>query len=163
MSWKKQENYLFEDEEAITFCGTIQNHILFPIRLTISFAVINNEQVEPLARPSFHLYIEPNSLHKFESQIRIKGESEEVWNIEQVELSVWNFKTFVNLPHPIKLQIYQKQPCVDLLIKDEIHCEESSNILIETTLAINSQQIPLCLIKLSCSVYYTLDVGFQET
>lgn len=37
MSWKRDENLLYEENELITFKGTIANRIPFPIRLKLLF------------------------------------------------------------------------------------------------------------------------------
>ena len=52
MSWKKEENYLFEENEEIVFRGSILNMILFPLRLKISFSVVSEgEEKKTLATP----------------------------------------------------------------------------------------------------------------
>lgn len=35
MSWKKEENFVFEEGELITFKGTLLNKLSFPVHLTV--------------------------------------------------------------------------------------------------------------------------------
>jgi hypothetical protein len=37
MSWKREENLLYEQEEGIVLHGSIQNKIPFPIRVKLAF------------------------------------------------------------------------------------------------------------------------------
>lgn len=79
-----------------------------------------------------------------------------------MELFVWNFKSVVTLPEAIRFEIYEKQPELGLKVEGEVRCEESSLLMVEGALKAAPGTIPLCLIKLSLSVYFSVDVGFQE-
>lgn len=115
-----------------------------------------------LSKHEMFCYLQPNSRHKFESKIRLRGAGEQIWSIDKVELFVWNFRSSIALPAEIKFEVYQKQPEINLIIDKQIKCEESSNIFVEGDLRLAALSVPCCLIKLNISVYYSVDVGFQE-
>ena len=82
--------------------------------------------------------------------------------VDKISVAMWNFLSEITLPTAIKYEIYEKQPEIELDLGKELLFEESCNLYMQTQLKVRNKAVPFCLVKLNVSVYYAIDVGFQE-
>lgn len=110
----------------------------------------------------YHSVILEPALNKIKIEHKFKLMQQNEFSLVSVSVLIFNF-SFTIPVNPIKVEIYEEYPEFRICVPEVINNEESSLFEFPLTITRNKAYLDVVKVKLTVSVFYTLEVGFQET